>query len=86
MPPFADLPQRMLDDEQIPRTEIIAYDEDHTALQTDLVLFYLVQLGILNKVYVDDITHYEITAFGHTLRRDFVKRIDGDCPECPECP
>ena len=84
--PFSDVPQRLLDGEQVPRTEIIAYDEDHPALQTDLILFYFVELGVLAKTLVAGVTNYEITPFGQTLRQDFVKRIDGDCPECPECP
>lgn len=80
---YIDVPQRLLDGEAVPRSELIAYNTPMTKIQTDLSLFYFVMLGLLSKVYEGGTTKYQITPFGTAMRRDIVKRIEGDCPECP---
>lgn len=83
---FGDVPARILDNEAVPRSEILAYAAPLSHVQADLYLAYFEFVGILAKVYEDDTLKYQITTFGHSVRMDLVKRIDGDCPECPECP
>lgn len=84
--PYADVPQRLLDGEAVPRSEIIGYGAPLTDLQIDMVLNLMYQWFVLEKVYEGETLKYQITTFGTALRRDYVKRIDGDCPGCPECP
>lgn len=83
---YEDVPIRILNDEAVPRSEILGYASPITNVQADLYLAYFEYAGVLVRVYEDDTLKYQITAFGHTVRRDLVKRIDGDCPECEECP
>jgi hypothetical protein len=81
---YDNVPQRLLDGEAVPRSEIIGYAAPLSQIQVDLILFRFEELFILQRSIVDDRLHFEITAFGQQLRQDLVKRIDGDCPECPE--
>lgn len=83
---YEDVPQRLLDGESVPRSEIIGYNAPMTRFQTDLYLFYFVLLGMMEKVFEDETVKYRITPFGQQMRQDIVIRIEGDCPECPECP
>jgi hypothetical protein len=80
---YADVPQRLLDGEDVPRSEIVAYASPMPKVQVDLILQRLVDLFILERAIIDDRLHFHITPFGQSMRVEFVKRIDGDCPECP---
>ena len=80
---YDDVPQRLLDGEDVPRSEIIAYAAPVPKVQTDLILQRMVDLFLLERAIIDDRLHFRITSFGQTVRQDFVKRIEGDCPECP---
>lgn len=86
MPDYSDVPNRLLHDEAVPESEIIGYNVDMEHIQTRITLSAMAMFGVLDKVYEDGTLKYRITAFGHTMRTDFITRIDGDCPECPECP
>jgi len=83
---YEDVPQRLLDGEAVPRSEILGYAHPITNVHSDLYLAYFEYTGLLSRVYEGETLKYQITSFGHTVRQDLVKRIDGDCPECPECP
>lgn len=80
---YEDVPQRMLDGEDVPRSEIIGYASPMSMNLVDLILHRMVELFILERAIVDDRLNFHITPFGQSLRVEFVKRIDGDCPECP---
>lgn len=80
---YENVPQRLLDGEDVPRSEIIGYAAPMPRVQVDLILHRMKELFLLESVIVDDRLCYHITPFGHSMRVDFVKRIDGDCPECP---
>lgn len=79
---YENVPTRLLNGEQVPRSEIIASGVPLTKIQIDLFLFYMILLGIMEKQLVDEIMMYSISTFGQWLRQEMVKRIDGDCPEC----
>jgi len=83
---YEDVPERLLSGEAVPRSEIIGYNAMMTDIQTTTCLEFLVMAFVLVKVYEEDTVKYQITPFGQMMRVDFVKRIEGDCPECPECP
>lgn len=80
---YEDVPQRLLDGEAVPRSEIIAYLKPMTRLEVDYRLFQMELVGALTVSFASGVKTYSITPFGNLLRRDFVKRIEGDCPECP---
>lgn len=84
--PYTDVPYRLLSNEAVARSEILAYAAPLTHVQADLYLTYFEYVGILVRVYEDDTLKYQITSFGHSVRVDLVKRLDGDCPDCPDCP
>lgn len=84
--PYDSVPERLLADEAVPRSEILAYAAPLTHVETTLYLAYFVMTGVLARVYEDDTVKYQITPFGHDVRRDLVKRIDGDCDPCTDCP
>lgn len=81
---YDDVPQRMLDGEAVPRSEIIGYMAPMPRVQVDLILHRLEELFVIERVIEDERLHYRVTPTGQTLRQDYVKRIEGDCPECPE--
>lgn len=81
---YDDVPQRMLDGEAVPRSEIIGYNAPMTLNQTDLILHRMEELFLIQRSIVDEHLCFSITTFGHQIRQDFVKRIEGDCPECPD--
>lgn len=81
---YESVPERLLAGEKVPRSEILAYNAFNTNLQTDLFLHYFEATGILVATYEDDTKMYQMTGFGHMVRQDLVKRIEGDCPECPD--
>jgi hypothetical protein len=81
---YEDVPQRLLEGEAVPRSEIIGYNAPMTMNQTDLILFRMEELFILQRSIVDERLCFSVTPFGQQLRQDFVIRIDGDCPDCPE--
>lgn len=83
---YEDVPQRLLDGEDVPVSEIIGYAHPMTTLQTKAVLNWMNLCGVVSLFFADDTKMCSITPFGHTVRQDLVKRIDGDCPECEECP
>ncbi len=84
--PFTTVPDRLLGGEAVPRTEIIGYATEETAMGVTMCLEFMVMALVMNKVIVDDVLCFQITDFGQAMRIDFVKRIEGDCPECPDCP
>ena len=84
--PYTDVPERMLDGESVPRTEILGYNNMMPQLQTDLILAWMELCQIIERDIVAGVLCFKITPFGQEMRQDFVKRIDGDCPECPDCP
>jgi hypothetical protein len=81
--PYEDVPQRIIEGESVPRSEIIGYMADTPRVQVDLILHRLVDLFVLERVIEDERLHYRITSLGTALRIDYVRRIEGDCPECP---
>lgn len=83
MPDYSDVPARLLADEAVPESEIIGYNSGMEHIQTRLTLSAMVMFLVLDRIYEDDTIKYKITAFGHTMRTDFITRIDGDCPDCP---
>lgn len=84
--PYTTVPDRLLSGEAVPRSEILAYATEVTHVESTYTLEILVMALLMEKVYEDDTVKFRITAFGQAMRIDFVKRIEGDCPECPECP
>jgi len=80
---YEDVPDRLLSGEAVPRSEIIGYNASMPDVQTDYCLNILCFAMLMVKVYEDETVKFQITPFGQTMRIDFVKRIDGDCPECP---
>jgi len=83
---YEDVPDRLLSGEAVPRSEIIGYANPNPEVATTYTLEILVQALLMVKVFEDDTVKFQITEFGQQMRIDFVKRIEGDCPECPECP
>jgi len=86
MPDYSDVPDRLLHDEAVPESEIVGYNTDMENIQTRITLSAMVMFNVLERIYEDDTVKYRITPFGHTMRTDFITRIDGDCPDCPDCP
>jgi hypothetical protein len=83
---YEDVPDRLLAGEAVPRSEIIGYEGEDSATRVTLCLEFLAMALILEKVYEDDTLKFRVTSFGQDFRIDFVRRIEGDCPDCPECP
>lgn len=81
---YEDVPQRILDGEEVPVSEVIGYAAPQTATLTRTCLSWLVLCGVLETFYTAETKVVKITPFGHAVRIDLVKRIEGDCPECPE--
>ena len=80
---YEDVPERLINGEAVPRSEIIGYNGSTTDLQTTYCLNILVMATLMVKVFEDDTVKYQITPFGQAMRQDFLVRIFGDCPECP---
>lgn len=80
---YEDVPQRLIDREAVPRSEILAYAEPNPQVATTLTLEYMVMALCMEKIYEDDTVKFRITPFGMQMRDDFITRIEGDCPECP---
>ena len=81
--PYTTVPDRLLAWEQVPASEIIAYAYPNPLPATRLCLEIMCMALVMERSIVDDVLCYSITAFGQDMRIDFVKRIEGDCPECP---
>lgn len=80
---YEDVPDRLIGGEAVPRSEIIGYEGEGSATRVKLCLEFLAMALLVEKVYEDDTIKFRVTSFGQAFRRDFVKRIEGDCPECP---
>lgn len=83
---YEDVPQRLLDDEEVPVSEVIGYAYPQFQSLTRACLSWMQLCGVISLHYVDGTRVAQITPFGHQIRQDFVVRIEGDCPECEECP
>lgn len=83
---YEDVPDRLLAGEAVPASEIIGYAHPNPDEATRLTINFLVLAMLMEMSIVADVLCYSITPFGQTMRIDFVKRIEGDCPECPEEP
>lgn len=83
---YEDVPQRLLDGEDVPQSEIIGYAAPMPRVQVMLILHRLESIFAIERDVVDGRMIWRITPTGQTFRQDYVKRIEGDCPECPECP
>lgn len=81
--PYEDVPQRLIDGEAVPRSEILAYAAPNPETATTLTLEFMVMALCMVKIYEDDTVKFQITPFGMQMRDDFITRIEGDCPECP---
>jgi hypothetical protein len=84
--PYSDVPERLLSGEAVPASEILGYALPNPENATRMCLEIMCMALVMERSIVDDHLCYSITAFGQDMRRDFVVRIEGDCPECPECP
>jgi hypothetical protein len=83
---YEDVPQRLRDGENVPRSEIIGHYGPTTDIKITLALEILTTAQIMVKVFEDDTVKYGLTALGMSIRADLITRLEGDCPECPECP
>jgi hypothetical protein len=79
--PYTDVPQRILDGEHVPVSEMIGYMHPLTTLQAKSILSWMTLIGILDATYEDDTKKYSLSAFGAALRLDLIRRMDGDCPD-----
>lgn len=79
--PYEDVPERLLNDELVPVSEIIGYYEIYPKIIIRYWIDMMIFVGVIGEVYADSTRYIKISAFGHDIRRDFVKRIDGDCPD-----
>lgn len=80
---YEDVPERLLNGEWVPRSEIIGYGEPYTQPQIVYCLACMVMIMVLETRYSSGFEEFRITEFGQMLRQDFVIRIEGDCPETP---
>lgn len=78
---YDDVPSRVLGGERVPASEVMAYLLPMPNSQSRLIISWLVLCGVLAIDYNDGVKKLQLTPFGALLRRDFVKRIDGDCPD-----
>lgn len=83
---YEDVPERLITGEAVPASEIIGYAAPNPDEATRCTLEVLCMMLCMVKVIVDDVLCYQITAFGQTMRTDFIVRLDEECPDCPECP
>lgn len=83
---YEDVPERLIMGEAVPVSEIIGYAHPNPDEATRLCLNFLAMALVMEMSIVDDALCYSITAFGQTMRTDFIVRLDEECPECPECP
>jgi hypothetical protein len=81
--PYASVPDRLLADEDVPVSEVLGYYDEFPTIIAKYWIDMLVQCGVISETYSTGVRTIQITAFGHDVRRDLVKRVDGDCPECP---
>lgn len=81
---YEDVPQRMRDGEQIPRSEIIGHFGADKDVIITLCLETLAAALILNKTYSEGTVKYGLTPLGLSIRESLIKRLEGDCPDCPE--
>lgn len=83
---YEDVPQRLAAGEAVPRSEIIGHYGPDKDIQVTLGLESLSNAFILERVILEGVLHYQITALGLAIRWDLIVKLEGDCPECPECP
>lgn len=81
---YEDVPERLINGEAVPRSEIIGYNGSETDITTTYTLDILVMALLMEKVYEDETVKYRITAFGLLMREDFIVRLEGECPDCDE--
>lgn len=81
---YEDVPQRLLDGEDVPVSEIIGYFYPQPQALTRSQLSWASLCGVIEFVYDADTKFARMTPFGHTVRIELVKRIEGDCPDCDE--
>lgn len=80
---YDDVPQRLIEGEAVPRSEIIAYAEPYTKTQVEYFLACCVFMTLMTVDYADGGSLYSLTPFALMLREDFIVRLEGECPECP---
>lgn len=83
---YENVPQRLLDGEDVPVSEIVGYAEPQHQTLTKAILSWMNLCGVISLFYADETRMCNITPFGHEVRLDFVVRLEGECPECEECP
>jgi len=81
--PYSDVPQRLIDGEGVPRSEIIGYAEPYSITQVTFFLACCVFCTLMTVDYDEGSAIYTLTPFALMLREDFIVRLEGECPECP---
>lgn len=81
MPGYGDVPQRLFDGEAVPVSEIIAYAAPMTNLEVKSCLAWMELCGVIYFTFDDETKQVRISTMGYALRRDLIRRFDGECPE-----
>lgn len=78
--PYTDVPGRLITGEAVPVSEIVAYAYPMPLVQTKTALFWMTLCGVGVFSFEDDTKKFALTAFGQTIRTDFIVRLDEECP------
>lgn len=79
MPEYTTVPERLISGEKVPVSEIIAYAYPMPLIQTKAVLNWMTLCGVGVFTYEDETKKFSLTAFGQTVRTDFIVRLDEEC-------
>lgn len=81
--PYDDVPQRLVDGESVPASEIIGYIGSDKDIVVRLTMNVLCMMLVMARNYDGEVMTYQITSYGMSLRESFLVRLEGECPECP---